>query len=573
VKSKLRLATRKIETVIALGVATVTVLSGCDRQNEAPLARVGDRIVSEEAFRHRYTLLLRKTSIRDNMLARQQVLQNLVTEEVLLAGATEFGIPQDPSFQEEVEAIEQQVLLDQYRKLEVFSTVEVSEEELRQAYLRLNTRVTARHLFAKTEEEAQRLRSLLENGVPFDELAATTFHDPELAASGGLVGTFTFGDMDPAFEDVAFTLPVGSVSEPVKTRYGYSIIKVEDRVRQPVISEWQFQRRKRKIAAYVRWVKSIEEAERFTREVAERLGIRFNEAVLAFMAERIAATTDSLSTDQGYEAPALDYAAMLNEIAEESLVTFHGGVWSVAEFLEKARWTSTRQQERVKSLDDLREFIRGLVVRDYLLRQARQRGIHRRADTRDLIARQVRNLTLRRMREALAGTAVVPDSVLRAEYDAHPERYVEPEQVNVREILVESEEKARELLDQIRNGADFSELARQHSLRGWAAERGGELGFAPRGRYGMLADKVFAAKVGDVIGPLKVGEYTSIMQIIGRRPARQKSFEEARRQIEQERLWEWERRAVQDYVESKKQELGVTIDTEKLAQLSVSGSS
>lgn len=529
------------------------------------MAVVGDRQISRQAFEERYATLLRKTGMADNLLARQRVLETLINEEVLLAGAEELGLPDTPAFRLETRAIEEQVLLDQFRKVIVSAEVEVSDAEIREAYARLNTRVTARHLFAETKEEALRLRSLLMSGMTFEELAATTFRDPELAANGGLVGTFTFGEMDPAFEEVAFSLPVGEISQPVRTQHGYSIIRVEDRVRQPILSEWQYQRRKGKIAAYLRRIKSRQEAVRFTREVADRLQIGFQMPVLRLLADRIAAMADSFSVREEGGSDSDPLLDALADLLSQPLVRFHGGSWTVAEFLEEARWTSARQQARVRSLDDLQEFVRGLVVRDYLLAEARRRGVHRRPDTRALIARQVRNLTLRQMRQHLTEGVTVPDSAQLAWYESHRRRYVDPEQVNVREILVGSEAEARDLLAQIRSGADFAALARRHSLRTWAAERGGELGFAPAGRYGQFADRVFAAEVGELIGPLQVGDYFSIMRVLARKPERQKRFDEVRQQIESELLWEWQQRSIDQYVQLKRQQLGVTLDESLLA--------
>ena len=64
-----------------------------------------------------------------------------------------------------------------------------------------------------------------------------------MANNGGRLGYFTFGDMDPAYEDAAFSLSDGEISSPIKTKYGYSIIQVLDRWIQPLISENEFQLR------------------------------------------------------------------------------------------------------------------------------------------------------------------------------------------------------------------------------------------------------------------------------------------------------------------------------------------
>ena len=67
-----------------------------------------------------------------------------------------------------------------------------------------------------TRAQTDSLHRLLE-GESFQALAGEVFNDPELQASGGLLPPFTFDEMDPDFEDAAFTLLIGEISEPVRT--------------------------------------------------------------------------------------------------------------------------------------------------------------------------------------------------------------------------------------------------------------------------------------------------------------------------------------------------------------------
>jgi len=89
--------------------------------------------------------------------------------------------------------------------------------------------VSARHILLKTEEEAKAVIVELDAGKDFAELAKEKSTGPS-AAQGGELGYFTKGRMVPEFEAVAFTLKAGEYAkEPVKTQFGWHVIKLEDR--------------------------------------------------------------------------------------------------------------------------------------------------------------------------------------------------------------------------------------------------------------------------------------------------------------------------------------------------------
>src|SRR5262249_59737337 len=89
-------------------------------------------------------------------------------------------------------------------------------------------RADVEHARQRAQEIAQRAKT----GADFAALAHQLSDGPS-AAQGGDLGYFRKGVMVPEFERVAFSLPVGAVSDPVRTPFGFHVIKVEDRREAP----------------------------------------------------------------------------------------------------------------------------------------------------------------------------------------------------------------------------------------------------------------------------------------------------------------------------------------------------
>jgi peptidyl-prolyl cis-trans isomerase C len=107
---------------------------------------------------------------------------------------------------------------------------EVYDEAIKQ--MKNVEEVRARHILVPTEEEAKAILVQLKNGADFATLAKEKSKDPG-AADGGDLGYFTKDQMVPEFADAAFKLDKGQISDPVKTQFGWHIIKVEDKRIKP----------------------------------------------------------------------------------------------------------------------------------------------------------------------------------------------------------------------------------------------------------------------------------------------------------------------------------------------------
>jgi parvulin-like peptidyl-prolyl isomerase len=92
---------------------------------------------------------------------------------------------------------------------------------------KMETKVNASHILVKDKTQAQELKTRIDKGEKFEDLAKEYSMCPS-GQNGGDLGYFGRGQMVKEFEDAAFATPVNSVSEPVQTQFGWHLIKVID---------------------------------------------------------------------------------------------------------------------------------------------------------------------------------------------------------------------------------------------------------------------------------------------------------------------------------------------------------
>ncbi|MGG0277510.1 peptidylprolyl isomerase [Bacillus rhizoplanae] len=102
----------------------------------------------------------------------------------------------------------------------------VTEKEIKDYY---KPKLKASHILVKDEKTAKEIKDKLNNGEDFAALAKQYSEEPGSKETGGELGEFGPGEMDPKFEEAAYKLEVGQVSDPIKSSYGYHIIKLTEK--------------------------------------------------------------------------------------------------------------------------------------------------------------------------------------------------------------------------------------------------------------------------------------------------------------------------------------------------------
>ena len=166
------------------------------------------------------------------------LLDRIVDSKLVVQEGKKSKVTEDPAFKKRMAFVEDQVLQDFWIQREVAR--KVTPEKLQQRYeerlksMPAEEEVHARHILVSTEDEAKAMIAELKKGAAFDKLAKEKSTDKASGAEGGDLGWFKKSDMVKEFADAAFALNKGDLTEtPVKTQFGYHVIKVEDRRKAP----------------------------------------------------------------------------------------------------------------------------------------------------------------------------------------------------------------------------------------------------------------------------------------------------------------------------------------------------
>jgi peptidyl-prolyl cis-trans isomerase C len=161
------------------------------------------------------------------------VRDKVVTDEILSQEAERRGLGASPEFKAQMELARQSILIGLLSQ-DLDKTTKVSDAEVQKEYDKFKAQATgteykARHILVEKEDEAKAIIAQLKAGAKFEDLAKKSSKDPGSAPNGGDLDFAAPGSYVPEFSQAMTALKKGEYTEtPVKTQFGYHIIKLED---------------------------------------------------------------------------------------------------------------------------------------------------------------------------------------------------------------------------------------------------------------------------------------------------------------------------------------------------------
>lgn len=165
---------------------------------------------------------------------KERIVEELVNQELLYLDALERKVDETEEYKELLKITEEK-LLTSFALTSLVNDIEVTEEEMKnffeenKASFAKPESAKASHILVDTEEEAVKALEEIKAGKSFEDAAAEYSSCPSKEV-GGELGEFSRGQMVPEFEEVAFEMEAGTISEPVQTQFGYHLIYLDELV-------------------------------------------------------------------------------------------------------------------------------------------------------------------------------------------------------------------------------------------------------------------------------------------------------------------------------------------------------
>lgn len=198
------------------------------------LAQVGGKPITDADVTRYIQAMGRNGQAYNNPKGRAAVLEQLIAQRLFLLDAQRNLFEREPAFKEQLAQIKEQLLME-YAVTKCVEGVKVKEEDVKAYYeahkddLNAEETVNASHILVDSEEQANQILADIKAGTITFEDAAKQYSSCPSKEQGGNLGDFGKGQMVPEFDQAVFSMEVGELAGPVKTQFGYHLIRLNSK--------------------------------------------------------------------------------------------------------------------------------------------------------------------------------------------------------------------------------------------------------------------------------------------------------------------------------------------------------
>lgn len=421
----------------------------------------------------------------------------------------------------------------------------ITDSLLHKAYKNMQERRQIRHILIsdnksinlisqRTPEEAlalaRQIKQKIESGELTFQEASQKYSDSIRSDNGGELGFVSWGEMEDAFQDAAWSLPLNQLSDPVKTDYGYHIIQVTaiDSVKMgsylkelPNIRSRLIQRYRGKIS---------DQAQQSLEKIQNEMAFSFNDSTAIQISAQMHNLYQQAQVDSTDDP---DLVELFKQIEYHPVGSIGNDKITRQDFVLFLQADQGYAFQGLPHAVSLATQMRSFFEQETFLRYAKRIHLDQTQDFKfNMRSTDDLNYSESYLNNVVLANFPPGEDSLRAYYERNKlQKYTDSLKVHVREIYLANKEQAQQIKKKLDNGADFAQLAAQYTERSSAKDQAGDLGWFPYQRYGPIGQAAARMQPGEIRGPLQVGQGWSVIRLLDKSTVNMKPFEDVKSQV------------------------------------------
>lgn len=549
--------------LVIAALACIGLLTGCSKSDDQVIAEVGPDDITVQDFEElTRNFPTNYTSAQEEFDAKATLIDSMVVQRLLIQAAYDKGVDKSEEVGQAVAANKDKFLLDVMYKRHIEDKVTFSDAELRDFYTKLEFRYRVSHILSTNKDTADMLVGKLAGGASFEQLAYDYSQDPMAKRNRGDLGFVQYGSMPNVaeFEEAVFALEVGEISPPVKTRYGYHIIKIVDR--QPNENRAPFDEIKENLERQLMSAKRTKLTIAYVEGIRDKYPFTVDRSTLDYLMHK---REELYPPDLLRTLPTNDFDdAQLDRNERELVVaTWEGGQVTVGEYLTLSRALPANARPSLNAYDSIPAAVFQAKISDILILEANKQGL----ENDDEFKRKLKLFKELTMADVMRNDSIMiakqpTEDQLRQYYDANPSDYMDPARVHIYEIYVSDEMVANKLAS-IRSLDEFKRKASELTERPGARQAMGDLGYIVRDRYPEIFDVAFRTRVGEIGGPVQtVNNKYSVFYVIDKIDSQLRDFLAVKQAITSKLMADEQRERFTQWVKERKDGTSIEVNNE-----------
>jgi len=557
--------------------------TGCGEKGNQPVVRVGGRVISVKKFEDSFSRgkaknILAKSTLEDKIAH----LNKMIDKELQIVDAYRKKLDQDEEVKKQLETRGEVAIL---RRLidKVIIDPNIPESEIKKYYKKSKKQVKISEIIikmsSKPSEQEQKaidnklnyIMNELKNGADFSDLIKKYSQDKSMSQPGrgskGLLSWTPMSAKEPITQK-AFSMKVGEYSDPVKTRKGYSIIKVTDITNVEVKPYADEKMRIKQEILRTRGKELEEKYFKYLSDLKAKDDTQFHEDNIDKFIEAVN-RTDADTSKEAKPQPPMDPKAMFNKFndaeKELSLVSYNGGKITIGKLVEDLSQFPITRRPRLTEAKDLNNLLdKRVLPRELLKLEAEKKNIKNDKEVKKQLKSFRESFMLSKIKKMEVSDKVnITDDDLKKYFEEHREEFKNQEKREVQEIFVKDAKLAEKIAALAKAGQNFTRLAKKYNEKASTKPKNGNLGFIKRSRQ-HIGKPAFELEIGGIAGPIKVGNNYSIIKLLNIQEQSYKTFEDSKRFIKSKVNKLFRENREKEWMDALRKEIEITIYENRL---------